>query len=247
MATLYVFAGPNGSGKSTITESIKSEVDIGIYLNADEIEKSLIENRCFSFNSLINWEIEEASFKDFCRGHGLNKKVSDPDWLEKIHLQDNKLFLDVGLNINSYLSALLVDFLRVEFINQKVDFSFETVMSHSSKLDLLSSAKENGYKIVLYFVTTEDPIINVMRVQNRVEKGGHTVSEQKIIERYYRCMNLLNEAIKISDEAYLFDNSGDGEAAAYFAKVLNGENFIFSDECEEYPNWVDRYISNREE
>ncbi|MDI9879861.1 hypothetical protein [Flectobacillus longus] len=106
MATLFVFAGPNGSGKSTITESIRSDFDIGVYLNADDIEKSLRENRCFSFNSLINWEIEEASFKDFCRGHGLNIKVSNPDWLEKIHLQDNKLFLDVELNINSYISAI---------------------------------------------------------------------------------------------------------------------------------------------
>lgn len=97
-------------------------------MNADEIEKSLIENRCFSFNSLINWKIEEASFKDFCRGHGLNKKVSDPDWLEKIYLRDNKLFLDVGLNFNSYLPALLVAFLSIEFINKKISFSFETVM-----------------------------------------------------------------------------------------------------------------------
>lgn len=245
MATLYVFAGPNGSGKSTITESIKSEVDIGIYLNADDIEKSLRENGFFSFNSLINWGIEEASFKDYCRSHGLNEKVSDPDWLEKIHLQDNKLFLEVGLNINSYISALLVDFLRVEFINRQIDFSFETVMSHRSKLDLLKTAKENDYKIVLYFVTTEDPIINVSRVQNRVDKGGHPVTREKIIERYKRCMNLLYDAIKISDEAYLFDNSGDGENAAFFAKVLNGKNFIFSDECEEYPNWVDTYITGK--
>jgi len=245
LATLYVFAGPNGSGKSTITESIRSEFDIGVYLNADDIEKSLRENKCFGFNSLVNWKIEEASFKDFCRDHGLNVKVSNHEWLEKIYVKDNVLFLDAELNINSYISALLVDFLRIEFIKRKVDFSFETVMSHHSKLDLLESAKENGYKVVLYFVTTGDPIINVSRVQNRVAKGGHPVSKEKIIERYSRCMDLLYEAIKISDEAYLFDNSGDGENAAFFAKVLNGKNFIFSDECEEYPNWVDTYITGK--
>ncbi|NBB26693.1 hypothetical protein [Cellulophaga sp. BC115SP] len=78
-----------------------------------------------------------------------------------------------------------------------------------------------------------------------LEKGGHPVTREKIIDRYSRCMNLLHEAIKISDEAYLFDNSGDGEKAAFFAKVINGRDFIFSDECEEYPNWVDKYITGK--
>ena len=37
---LRVFAGPNGSGKSTIQELLKPEW-IGVYINADDIEKQL--------------------------------------------------------------------------------------------------------------------------------------------------------------------------------------------------------------
>lgn len=40
---LRMFAGPNGSGKSTVFNEIKlkSGLDLGVYLNSDEIEKSL--------------------------------------------------------------------------------------------------------------------------------------------------------------------------------------------------------------
>jgi len=42
---------------------------------------------------------------------------------------------------------------------------------------------------------------------NRVETGGYSVPDEKIISRYSRTMNNLFEALKISDKAYIFDNS----------------------------------------
>jgi predicted ABC-type ATPase len=44
LARLRVFAGPNGSGKSTIRELLREEW-IGVYVNADEIEKVLARKR----------------------------------------------------------------------------------------------------------------------------------------------------------------------------------------------------------
>jgi predicted ABC-type ATPase len=47
---LRVFAGPNGSGKSTIIEDIRNtkvggyNVDLGTYINADDIAQALLEN-----------------------------------------------------------------------------------------------------------------------------------------------------------------------------------------------------------
>ena len=44
---LRMFAGPNGSGKSTVFNEIKEQYDfdLGIYLNADEIEKKTKEEK----------------------------------------------------------------------------------------------------------------------------------------------------------------------------------------------------------
>ena len=76
-------------------------------------------------------------------------------------------------------------------------FSFETVFSHSSKLDIMQQAVELGYKVYLYFVSTEDPEINKFRVAARKMKGGHDVPPEKIESRYYLSMNLLYNASQI--------------------------------------------------
>lgn len=92
-------------------------------------------------------------------------------------------------------------------INDKVSFAFETVGSHASKAELMKRAKENGFKVNLVFVCTQDPDINVHRVKSRVDNGGHPVPEDKIRSRYGRSMDLLKEEFKIADEAWVYNNS----------------------------------------
>ncbi len=72
-------------------------------------------------------------------------------------------------------------------------FSFETVFSHPSNLDTMRQAVNAGYKVYLYFVSTESPAINKYRVQLRVAQNGHDVPGDKIESRYYRSMELLYE------------------------------------------------------
>ena len=86
-------------------------------------------------------------------------------------------------------------------------FAYETVLSHKSKLDIVKYAKDNGYKIVTYFVYTKSPKINVERVERRVEQGGHNVPKEKIVDRYYRSIDNAKELKELSDEFYTFDNS----------------------------------------
>lgn len=92
-------------------------------------------------------------------------------------------------------------------IENGVSFAYETVLSHKSKLDIIKQAKENGYKVISYFVYTKSPNINVERVARRAEQGGHDVPKQKIIDRYYRSVENAKELKNLSDEFYTFDNS----------------------------------------
>ncbi len=80
-------------------------------------------------------------------------------------------------------------------------------MSSSDKVDFLKLAQENGFRTYLYYVATEDPLINVSRVSSRVKQGGHPVPEDKIISRYHRSLSLLYDASKFANRAYIFDNS----------------------------------------
>ena len=74
-------------------------------------------------------------------------------------------------------------------------------------LEFLKNAKEQGYEIVLVYVTTQDPSINIERVGTRVSQGGHDVDKNKIVERYKRSSQLLPSAIEIADKAFVFDNT----------------------------------------
>jgi predicted ABC-type ATPase len=64
-----------------------------------------------------------------------------------------------------------------------------------------------GYAIVVYFVATESPDLNIARVRQRVALGGHDAPEERIAARYRRTMDLLPDAIARSDRVPLFDNS----------------------------------------
>jgi predicted ABC-type ATPase len=101
----------------------------------------------------------------------------------------------------------IADELRDQFIAEKRDFAFETVMSHESKLEFMRRARDAGFHLTLFFVATGDPRINVARVEARVRTGGHSVPHDRIIARYARAMAALVDAILIVDRAVLFDNS----------------------------------------
>jgi predicted ABC-type ATPase len=94
------------------------------------------------------------------------------------------------------------DELRTAAMSKRISFAFETVMSHHSKLDLIDAAKYQEYKVILHFVLTEDPSINVDRVVLRHAKGGHDVPVDKIIDRYHRSVSFLKSAFKKADIAF---------------------------------------------
>lgn len=210
MPNLTIFAGPNGSGKSTIKAGIESTLpNLGYYVNADEIEVILQEKQQIS---LSDYGVKTTldSFIAFYKASSWKKARFDTLFSQAdqtaITITSNVLHLEPEW-IGGYTAAIICDFIRQELINVKRDFSFETVMSHPSKLLILQKAKKAGYNINLIFVTTNHPDINVKRVRYRISQGGHAVPEQKIRERYYRCMELLYEVLLISDTAYLYDNS----------------------------------------
>lgn len=47
---IRMFAGPNGSGKSTIKDYLLPR-HIGAYLNADDLEKTLIQTQVFDLDA----------------------------------------------------------------------------------------------------------------------------------------------------------------------------------------------------
>ncbi len=104
-------------------------------------------------------------------------------------------------------AAEIADKLREQMMNQKQDFTFETVLSTNRKLDFLKKAKENGYFIRCFYVLTSNVEINVARVNSRASSGGHGVPKEKIIQRYEKALKLIPELIDVCDIFHLYDNT----------------------------------------
>lgn len=63
----------------------------------------------------------------------------------------------------------------------------------------------------------------------------------KVISRYYRSLDLLFPAIKASNRAYIFDNSG--ESRLFIAEIGDGNKItILSDTI---PTWFQQYVLDK--
>lgn len=141
----------------------------------------------------------------------------------------------------------IADRRREACIEAKRSFSFETVMSHPSKIDILVRAKAAGFFVQLFFVGTDDPRTNIERVALRVAQGGHDVPLDRIEPRWVRTMGLLHRAIKASDLSFLFDNSAAGGFGAsptlvFTAAVGAGGRIEPSLRVNPAPAWLRRYV-----
>jgi len=238
---LRLFAGPNGSGKTTILERIPKELNLGYIVNADDIEKRLKEDGKYP---LIEQNINTTTelLQNYFRNDGFSKqKLDDFSFINHIIVNNNNIQIPAQL-INSYIAADLAGFFRNYHLEHNHSFTFESVLSHSSKLDFLQTARAKGYRIYLYYIATESPEININRVKIRVSQQGHPVSEEAIRARYTKSLNLLYQAIKLSDRAYLFDNSG--KESLYISEITNGEDVELHCNTHEVPNWFICYVVN---
>jgi len=88
-----------------------------------------------------------------------------------------------------------------------ISFAIETTLSGHNYLRMMLDAQQVGFDVILIYVGTISPDINVARVNNRVLLGGHDVPEEDIRRRYERSVANLPLAVSRSDFALLFDNS----------------------------------------
>ena len=107
----------------------------------------------------------------------------------------------------SYNAAKLAEKLRENLLIEGRSFCFETVFSHPSKVDFIAKAKSYGYTINLILVHVDNVEINLVRVLERVQHGGHTVPEAKIRARIPRVLENVAKAIPLTDNFMAFDNS----------------------------------------
>jgi predicted ABC-type ATPase len=240
---IRIMAGPNGSGKSTVLKEVRRNFYSGPFVNADEIERSFNEKGLVNLAAEFSLEITDESFQRYINNEGIS-------WLKKAANEGSSINIECKESIllpkgapNPYDAALAADFIRHELLNKGETFTFETVLSHPSKVEFLKKSNDAGFKNYLYFICTVSPKINIERVKQRVHMGGHHVKEERIEKRYYESLNVLSELIPLCYRCYFFDNSSKKRSIEPVA-VINPDTSL-EIKVEELPWWIEEYIIDK--
>jgi predicted ABC-type ATPase len=235
-----MFAGPNGSGKSTLKSVLPEEL-LGVYINPDEIERKIRESSVFDLRS-FGVECEPGEIRSFFINSQLLRNAGFLDLVHDLTFRSGSIGFPTGA-VNAYFASVAADLVRRKLLENGVSFSFETVMSSPDKIEILRNAHRLGYRAYLYYVATEDPSININRVRLRVAQGGHDVPEDKIVSRYHRSLDLLLPAIRETDRAYVFDNSGENKERVWVAEMTGGKSIEIK--TDRLPAWFQRAVMSR--
>ncbi len=235
-----IIIGPNGSGKSTIFSILKNnyKINMGSFINANEIEKSFKSKDAFSF-PLKNIHIEESILKNFLLTHSLNSKSNFKKSVALVTVKKNTISLN-GASSNSYISAAMADYLRELCLSNNQIFSFESVFSDERKINFIKKLHKSNYKIYLYVISTLSPFINIARVNERLKQSGHAVAEEKIINRYYKSLRNINKAIPFAHRSFIIDNSQE-YSPILVAELARGRKTTYLNKAYQ-PNWVKQLL-----
>lgn len=129
---------------------------------------------------------------------------------------------------------------RERCIQDRESFVFETVFSAEDKIDFLIRAKEAGFFIRVFFISTNHPSINAARIAKRVMEGGHDVPIRKIISRYAKSIINCETIAPLVDRLYVYDNSVNGQDAQIQFRLNEGK--LEKQYVTDLPDWARNII-----
>lgn len=126
---------------------------------------------------------------------------------------------------------------RAELLNEGLDFAIETTLSGNGEMRLLKDARDRGYEIGLIYIATQNPIMNLLRVERRWEEQNRSVPAADVLRRFARSLAQLSRAVTLSDIAYIYDNTG-----ADFLKLAFCKDGKVMETVPELPDWAERAL-----
>ena len=178
----------------------------------------------------------------------VTSKILHHEWLEDSEdINPDNVARDVFGDWNNLESVLKAanycNEWREKCLSERKSHIFETVMSATDKVEYILRAKEAGFFIRLFFVSTESPTINAKRVANRVLNGGHDVPIPKIISRYDKSIANCIALAPYVDRLYVYDNSIEDAEARLLFRLSEGE--LVKRYVEELPDWASTILPSK--
>ena len=105
-------------------------------------------------------------------------------------------------------------------LDKEICFTQETTLSGHRVFNTVKKAIEKGYYIRLYYVGLDTVEESILRIENRVKKGGHNIPDSDVIRRFEKRFEDLTMILPYCDEATFYDNENGFVAVAEYK---NGE------------------------
>lgn len=97
-----------------------------------------------------------------------------------------------------------------EFVRDGAIFCFESTLSGKAYANRIRKMKADGYRVVIFYLKIASPDLAVIRVQERVNEGGHAVPEYDIRRRFDKSWANFRDLYRpLADKWIMFDNSGE--------------------------------------
>lgn len=148
--------------------------------------------------------------------------------------------LGVDLSPAATHSARLALHRQKELLNGKHSFGVETTLTGQHTLKLINQAKLSGYSVCMIYVGICSWKLSRMRVDTRVEGGGHQVPTADLRRRYQRSLENVCVAANSVDRLMITDNSG-AKLRMVYSRRMNRKTF----ESRDLPAWIQSTLTNQ--
>lgn len=117
-------------------------------------------------------------------------------------------------------------------LKNNISFTQETTLAGHRVEKTMKQARKQGYNIVLYYVGLNSREESLLRIANRVRKGGHNIPEDDVTRRFNNRLNSLKNVIPYCDKVIFYDNENG------FVKVAEVVNNKFNYTNGYRPDWI---------
>ena len=123
-----------------------------------------------------------------------------------------------------------------ECLEKEICFTQETTLSGRKTLDTIKRAIAKDYYIRLYYVGLDTMEESLLRIENRVKKGGHNINTNTVANRFSKRFDDLIAVLPYCNEATFYDNNN---GFVTVAKYKNGELHTIGQDS---PKWLKELI-----
>ena len=113
----------------------------------------------------------------------------------------------------------------------------ETTLSSHQVRKAVMKAKEQGYRITMYYIGLNTKYESIYRIANRVRKGGHDIPPDDVIRRFAHRFEALDRIVPLCDTVVFYDNENG------FVKVAEITDGAFRYTNGYRPDWIVEYYN----